>query len=119
MGNSYFVPRSVKGEGRLLIIFTVKSFITTAICALFGGAIWYVCGNNFNMGLMPGLIITSFFGGIGYIIGAAKIPDSKYVGKFRKAGGENLSDIIIRFITFKQRKKVYIYNLKRENKGGK
>ncbi|MFR3155991.1 MAG: hypothetical protein ACLTON_03455 [Christensenellales bacterium] len=52
----------------------------------------------------------------GYIIGALKIPDSKFMGPFRKAGGEYLSDIIFRAITFKKRKKIYLYNLKR---GGK
>lgn len=52
----------------------------------------------------------------GYAIGALKIPDSKFMGPFRKAGGEYLSEIILRAITFKRRKKIYIYNLKR---GGK
>ena len=48
----------------------------------------------------------------GYAIGALKIPDSKLMGPFRKAGGEYLSEIILRAITFKRRKKIYIYNLK-------
>lgn len=116
MGRSYFVPRSVKGESRILIIFTMKSFITTGAFGIIGGLIWYFCGTYFNLGLVPGLIITGIFGGFGYILGAAKIPDSPVMGKFRKAGGENLSDIIIRFISFKKKKKIYIYNL---NRGGK
>lgn len=122
MGKSYYVPRSVKGESRLLVIFTVKSFIFTAAFGLVGGGIWYFCSQLFGMGLLPGLILTLAFGGIGYVIGAAKIPDSPIMGPFQKAGGEYVSDIIWRFLTFKNRKKIYIYNYDREsyikNKGG-
>ena len=121
MGKSYYVPRSVKGESRILYIFSIKSVVTTAAFALIGGLIWYL-GGKIGMSIFWGLGITVFFGAIGYIIGAAKIPDSKYVGVFRKAGGEYLSDIIIRFITFKNKKKIYLYNYNRynynSNKGG-
>ena len=119
MGKSYFVPRSVKGESRLLVIFSVKSFIFTAILGLIGGGIWYLGSSFFGMGMIPGLIITGIFGGLGYIIGTAKIPDSPIMGAFQKAGGEYLSDILLRFITFRNRKKIYLYNYNREvNKGG-
>lgn len=42
MGRSYYVPRSVKGETRLLVIFTIKSFITTVVVGLIGALIWYL-----------------------------------------------------------------------------
>lgn len=117
MGKSYFVPRSAKGESRILYIFTMKSFAFTAAFGLVGGGIWYLLSQIIpKFPLVPGLIITGIFGGIGYIIGAAKIPDSKFMGPFRKAGGEYLSDIILRAITFRKRKKIYIYNV---NRGGK
>ncbi|MEG0873080.1 MAG: hypothetical protein RSD14_03500 [Clostridia bacterium] len=116
MGRSYFVPRSARGESRILIIFSMKSFITTAVIGLIGAFIWYVGANWFGMNIFMGLIITLIFGGVGFILGTAKIPDLPFMGKFRKAGGEYLSDIIFRFITFKKRKKIYIYNL---NRGGK
>ena len=119
MGKSYFVPRSVKGETRLLAIFSVKSFAFTAVLGLIGGGIWHLGSNLFGMGLVPGLIITGIFGGIGYIIGSAKIPDSPIMGSFQKAGGEYISDILLRFITFKSRKRIYLYNYTREkDKGG-
>lgn len=119
MGKSYFVPRSVKGESRLLVIFSIKSFVFTAIFGLIGGGIWYLGSNLFGMKMISGLVITGIFGGLGYIIGAAKIPDSPIMGVFQKAGGEYLSDILLRFITFRNRKKIYIYNYNREvNKGG-
>lgn len=119
MGKSYYVPRSVKGESRILYIFSIKSFVFTVAVGLIGALIWYLCGTYLGMGLGAGLIITGIFAGIGYVLGAAKIPDSPLMGPFRKAGGEYLSDIIFRFITFKRRKKIYIYNLDRKNnKGG-
>jgi hypothetical protein len=117
MGRSYFVPRSVKGESRILYIFTIKSFVFTLAFGVIGAAIWYFLSAFIN--LIPGLILTGILGGIGYVIGAAKIPDVPFMGPFRKAGGENLSDIIFRFITFRGKKKIYIYNLNRNNKGGK
>lgn len=120
MGKSYFVPRKVKGESRILYIFSMKSFITTAIFGSIGGMIWYVCGTYFGMSIYIGLAITVIFGVLGYFLGIAKIPDAPFMGPFRKAGGETLTDIIYRFITFKWKKKIYIYNLNKQmNKGGK
>lgn len=117
MGKSYFVPRSAKGESRILYVFTIKSFVFTVALGLIGALIWYIFYVVFGgFPLFAGLIITGIFGGIGYVIGALKIPDSKFMGPFRKAGGEYLSDIILRAITFKRRKKIYLYNI---NRGGK
>lgn len=117
MGRSYFVPRSAKGESRILYIFTIKSFAFTVSIGLIGALIWYICNSIIDgFPLFAGLIITGIFGVIGYAIGALKIPDSKFMGPFRKAGGEYLSEILLRAITFKRRKKIYLYN---ENRGGK
>lgn len=117
MGKSYFVPRSAKGESRILYIFTIKSFAFTVSIGLIGALIWYIMSSIFEgFPLVAGLVITGIFGTVGYCIGALKIPDSKFMGPFRKAGGEYLSDIILRAITFKKRKKIYLYNL---NRGGK
>lgn len=117
MGKSYFVPRSAKGESRILYIFTIKSFAFTVSIGLIGALVWYIMSSIFEgFPLVAGLVITGIFGAVGYCIGALKIPDSKFMGPFRKAGGEYLSDIILRAITFKKRKKIYLYNL---NRGGK
>lgn len=117
MGRSYFVPRSAKGESRILYIFTIKSFVFTVAFGLVGALIWYIFYSVLGgFPLVAGLIITGLLGGTGYVIGALKIPDSKFMGPFRKAGGEYLSDIIFRAITFKRRKKIYLYNV---NRGGK
>ena len=115
MGKTYYVPRSVKGETRLLYIFSIKSFISTVAFGLIGAGIWYI-GSLIGMGLIAGLIVTIIFGAIGFCFGTLKIPDIPIMGKFRKAGGESLSDISFRFLTFGRKKKIYLYNL---NRGGK
>lgn len=113
MGRTYYVPRSVKGESRILYIFTIKSFIFTAIFVVLGGSLWYIGDKLFNMGMGFGLVITVIFGVFGWLISTIKIPDIPMMGKFRRAGGEALIDIIQRFVTFKKRKKIYMYNIKR------
>lgn len=115
MGNSYFVPRNVKGESRILYIFNTKSFIFTLVFGLVGAGFWMIVSGLIGIDSLVAMIICILiFAVIGYLIGALKIPDSPLVGKFRKAGGEYVSDIIWRFITFKRRKKIYIYNYDRK-----
>ncbi len=46
---------------------------------------------------------------IGFIIGTFKIPDSEVLKVTRLVGGENIDDIILRFIRFKKKKnRIYI-----------
>ena len=107
MGRTYTVPRSAKGESRILYIFTFKSIITTLIGAGVG-LIPYVMFSAVGQGLMA-VISVGIFAVIGYLVGILTIPDSPLVGKLRKAGGEKITDIIIRVITFKKRRKIYVY----------
>lgn len=105
---TYNLPRNVKGEGRILFIFSSKSLITTCI----GGAIGLVFYLIFKiLGLtMVGVIITLIFALIGYSIGMFKIPDTNGLEITRKTGGENIDDVIIRYIKFKKNtKKLYVY----------
>ena len=98
---TYYLPRNVKGEGRILFIFTTKSLIYSV--------------SIMNMA-MVGIAIVAIFALIGFIIGTVKMPE---LGKFefsKKTGGENLDDIIKRAITFKARgRKVYIYKEEDKN----
>ena len=115
MGGTYFVPRSVKGESRILLIFSVKSFIMTLFTGLIGVLIWFGLSSiGVSVGFVPGLILVGVFGGIGFCIATLKIPDVPIMGKLRKAGGENVGDILFRLATFGPKKKIYIYNHKRE-----
>ncbi len=105
---TYNLPRNVKGEGRILFIFSTKSLITTCI----GGAIGLVFYFIFKiLGLtLVGIVITLILALIGYAIGMFKIPDANGLEITRKTGGENLDDVIKRYIKFKKNnKKLYVY----------
>lgn len=107
MGRTYGVPRSAKGESRILYIFTVKSLIATILFAGIGFIPYFILA---AVGLKTaGIISIVVFALIGYGIMTLKIPDAPIMGKFRRAGGEQLSDILIRTITFNRRKKIYVY----------
>ncbi len=105
---TYYLPRNVKGEGRILFIFTTKSLIYTVVSAGIG-LIFYFIFSALKMTLV-GIAIVAIFALIGFIIGTVKMPE---LGKFefaKKTGGENLDDIIKRAIKFKTKgKKVYVY----------
>ena len=105
---TYNLPRNVKGEGRILFIFSTKSIITTAI----GGAIGLIFYFIFSvLGLtIIGIAITLIFAFIGYAIGMFKIPEANGLEFTRKVGGENIDDVIKRYIKFKKNnKKIYVY----------
>ena len=110
---TYNVPRNVKGEGRILFIFSTKSLITACI----GGGVGLIFYLIFSLiGLkMVGIVITLICAFIGYAIGMFKVPDTNGFEITRKAGGENIDDIIMRYIKFKKNnKKLYVYT-KEEN----
>jgi len=107
LGNTYTVPRKVKGESRILMIFSIKSLISTIVGALVGilpGMLFFSIGLN-----TAGVVVVVIFAAIGFGLVTLKIPDSAVVGKFRKAGGEVVGDILFRTLTFNRRKKIYIY----------
>ena len=112
---TYNLPRSVKGEGRILFIFTGKSMIYTVVAGAIG-LIFYFIFSLFDL-RMVGLIITAVFALIGFVIGTIKMPN---IAKFKftqKTGGENIDDVIKRAIKFRTKgRKIYIY--KEEKKDG-
>ncbi len=114
MGRSYTVPRSAKGESRILYIFTVKSLAITLGFAAIGVLIYFILKSFMEVSLITMILIIAPFAGIGYLIGAMKIPDVPLMGPLQKAGGENVSDILLRLITFRSKKKIYMYNINRK-----
>lgn len=112
LGRTYTVPRNVKGETRLLYIFSVKSLITTIIGAAVGAPFFFLF-SAMNL-TFAGIILLVVCAIIGYFIGVLTIPDSPLFGNLRKAGGEKVSEILIRTITFYKRRKIYIYRYKDE-----
>lgn len=105
---TYEIPRNYKGESRILYIFSIKGLIYTAI-GVVPGLILYFIFNLFGLTL-PGIIATVICGGIGFVIGTFKIPDTRKFKFTEKTGGENIDDVIKRIIRFKQKKnKIYVY----------
>lgn len=114
MGRSYTVPRSAKGESRILYVFTIKSLAITLAFAAIGVLIYFILKMFMTVSLVTMILIIAPFALVGFAIGAAKIPDSPIMGPLQKAGGENVFDILLRLITFKGKKKIYMYNVNRK-----
>lgn len=113
---TYNVPRNVKGEERILFIFSTKSLITTAIGGALG-LIFYLIFSIVGFKLF-GMVITIIFALIGYVIGMFKMPDTNSFEITRKTGGENIDDIIKRYINFKRNKKrIYVYTKEEDING--
>lgn len=110
---TYNLPRNVNGEGRILFIFSNKSLITTCVGAAIG-LVFYIIFKLMKL-TMIGVILVLVFAVLGYSVGMFKMPDSNGLEITRKTGGENLDDIIKRYIKFKKNKrKLYVYT-KEEN----
>lgn len=82
--NTYNIPRNVKGEGRILFIFSTKALIYTAIGAGVG-IVFYFIFNLIGMAFI-GYIIMAFLGLIGFIIGTFKMPNSNSFALTRDTG---------------------------------
>ena len=105
---TYEIPRNYKGEGRILFIFSTKALIYTVISASIG-LIFYLLCSMFDLKTL-GLIIVGIFGFIGFSIGTFKVPESNAFKFTKMTGGENIDDIILRWIKFRKKgNKVYIY----------
>lgn len=100
---TYNLPRNVKGEGRILFIFSSKSLVYTAIAAAIG-MIFYLIFSLLGMTLV-GIGIVAIFAFIGFAIGTFKVPEMTTFNFSKKTGGENIDDVIKRAIKFKMRRK--------------
>ena len=106
---SYMIPRDTKGEGKILMIFSKKSFLWTIGFAFFALITIYPICLIFELSLI-GIACVLLFGLIGFGIGSLKMPNSQNFEIFRKTGGENIDEILIRLLKFKKGgKKVYLY----------
>ena len=104
---SYMIPRNTKGEGRLLYIFSTKALIYTVVAGVVGYIIYWVL-SKIMLGTI-GIILMVLLAVAGFLIGTLKIPNTQAFKITRVAGGENLDDIILRYIKFKRKKnKIYI-----------
>lgn len=109
---SYYIPSNkLKGENRILYIFTGKSFIFTAVGAVIGLVIFYIL--NLLGFKTAGLIIMVILAALGYGISTFKIPAGGNSKLSKNVGGESLDEIIFHYIMFKKNKKVYSYAVPR------
>ena len=105
---TYNLPRNVKGENRILFIFSTKSLIYTVVAAGVG-LLFYFIFSMLKM-TMVGIVIVALFALIGFGIGTLKVPEIAKFEFSKKTGGENIDDVIKRAIKFKTKgKKIYVY----------
>lgn len=113
MGGPYNIPRNYKGESKILFIFSIKAFIYTCVGMGIGLLFYFIFRLLGNA--VIGIIFIAIFALIGFVIGTFKIPENKRFELMRKTGGENIDDVILRAIRFKQKhNRIYIY--KKEEK---
>ncbi len=108
--NTYNIPRNVKGEGRILYVFSTKALIYTFV----GLCVGLVFNFIFKLiGLSTvGIILLVVCGVLGFVIATFKVPDTTAFEITKKTGGENIDDVIRRAIKFKmEHNKIYLYTI--------
>ena len=112
MGSYYIPSNKLKGESRILYIFTAKSLIYTGVGGLIG-LIFYLIFSACGLKQI-GIIILVILAVIGSGIGTIKFP-STGTGKIAKnVGGDSVDEVIKNYIIFKKNRKVYTYAVPRE-----
>ena len=113
MGSYYIPSNNLKGESRILYIFTAKSLIFTAVGAMVGLIFYFIFGVLLGISIL-GYISIGICALIGYAIATFKIPAGGNSKLAKNVGGDSIDDIIKRYILFKKNKKVYTYAIDRE-----
>ena len=112
---TYNVPRDVKGEGRILYVFSTKALIYTFVGVAIGFFLYLIL-SVFDMDFVAYIIIV-ILGLIGFCIGTFKVPESNAFSLTKNAGGEKIDDVILRMIKFKMKKnRIYVYTITKKEK---
>ena len=110
--STHYIPKNLKGETRILIIFSTKSLITTAIGAVIGGILMFLLR---MLGLNTlGIILLVIFALLGYAVGTIKIPKITGLKFTKNVEGDSIDEILVRYAKFKTNKKVYSYTKEEE-----
>jgi hypothetical protein len=113
MERSYYIPSNkLKGENRILYIFTGKSLIYTLVGATIGIIFYFLL--SLIASKIAGIIVMVIFALIGYAIGTIKMPTAGNSKLVKNVGGESIDEIIFHYIMFKKNKKVYSYAVPRK-----
>lgn len=113
MGSYYIPSNNLKGESRILYIFTAKSLIFTAIGAFLGLIFYFIFGIVLGINIL-GYVCIGICAIIGYTIATVKVPAGGNSKLSKNVGGDSIDDIIKRYILFKKTKKVYTYAVDRK-----
>ena len=112
---TYNLPRNVKGEGRILYIFSTKALLYTFVGVAIG-FFFYLILSAIGLDFIA-FIIMGVFGLLGFIIATFKVPESSAFSITKNTGGENIYDVIKRAIKFKmQKNRVYVYKTSTKEK---
>lgn len=106
--STHYIPRDVKGEGRILYIFTNKSLMTTGGGGLIGVILYFIFAKWLGFTAV-GIILLAFFALVGFVIGTFKIPQITGVQFTKNIAGDSIDEIIVRFFKFKMGRKIYTY----------
>lgn len=105
---TYIIPRNTKGENRILMVFSTKALIYTAIGASIG-FMCYLFLNNIGLGVV-GIILIAALSVLGFCIGTLKVPKIDKFQVTKQTAGENIDDVIVRAFNFyKDKNRIYIY----------
>ena len=104
---THYIPKNLKGETRILMIFSTHSLVTTAIGLGVGGALFFI------LSLLKlkavGVILLLLFALIGFAAGTFKIPKITGLNFTKNIEGDSIDELVIRYAKFKANKKVYSY----------
>ncbi len=105
--STHYIPKNLKGESRILMIFTTHSLITTAIFVGIGGLLFLI----FNMLKLKGLgiFLLVAMGLIGFAVGTVKIPKITGLNFTKNIEGDSIDEVVVRFAKFRANRKIYTY----------
>jgi len=91
------------------MIFTTKSLIYTCAAGLVGLIFYYIFGKILGI-MWLGIGLAIFFAAIGFAVATFKIPETNAFELTRKAGGEEIDKLFLRWLKFRKKKNViYTY----------
>lgn len=105
---THLIPREVDGDARILLVFTPKGFIGTLIGLLVGAVFFSIA--SFMNATIVGWVLLGICVAIGLIVGQMKIPESNAFSLFKKTGGEYVRDVIMKYMAFRKKKRIYLYD---------
>ncbi len=104
---THLIPREVEGEGRILIVFTMKGFAFT-LAGIGIGSIFYSLFSAVGAPVV-GWIVLGIFALAGFVLGQVKLPRSNSFDLLKKVGGDYVSEVISNYVKFRKNRKIYTY----------